>query len=498
MPERSLRVADNQARTLSDRITTTPPLADAKRARARVAELIDRAEGRREAEALLPLLHEGRFRDLIAGLADHSPFLWRLASADPARLAKIATRAPEETHRELIEAQAGLYRKAAAGAIARDDVVRAMRRNRAAHALLVALADIGGVWTIEQSTQALSDFADASVRGGVDLLLTEAAGAGRIVLRNPDDPGPGSGLIILALGKHGAGELNYSSDVDLVVFFDPETAPLADPLDAATVYTRLAQQLARLLQERTADGYVHRVDYRLRPDPGSTPTAVSLPSAYTYYETVGQNWERAALIKARPVAGEIALGERFLKDLTPFIWRKYFDFASIADVHAMKRQIHAVRGHDEIAVAGHDIKLGRGGIREIEFFVQTQQLVFGGRRHNLRGRRTLDMLVELHREGWITAQARDELIEAYRFLRTVEHRLQMVADEQTQRLPADEDQLKRFARFCGFPTRKAFATALCRHAHRVQAHYALLFEAGPELASEVGNLVFTGATDDPE
>jgi glutamate-ammonia-ligase adenylyltransferase len=243
---------------------------------------------------------------------------------------------------------------------------------------------------------------------------------------------------------------------------------------------------------------VHRVDYRLRPDPGSTPTAVSLPSAYTYYETVGQNWERAALIKARPIAGDIALGDRFLADLAPFIWRKYFDFASIADVHAMKRQIHAVRGHDQIAVAGHDIKLGRGGIREIEFFVQTQQLVFGGRRPALRGRRTLDMLIALHAEGWITAKARDELSAAYRFLRAVEHRLQMVADEQTQRLPSDDGELKRFAKFCGFPTSKAFEKALCRHAQNVQRHYALLFEEGPELASEVGSLVFTGTTDDPE
>jgi glutamate-ammonia-ligase adenylyltransferase len=491
-------MAQDRWGALSERIVMAPPLADAKRARARLAELIERAEGKPEADALLPLLREGRFRDLTAALADHSPFLWRLAFADSARLANLATHAPEETHRDLVDAQAGLYREAAAGRIARDDVVRALRRNRAAHALLVALADIGGIWTVEQSTQALSDLADASVRGGVNLLLTEAAGTGRIILKNPDDPGPGSGVVVLALGKHGAGELNYSSDIDLVVFFDSAAPMLREGVEPAPFYARLAQQLSRLLQERTADGYVHRVDYRLRPDPGSTPVAVSLSSAYSYYETVGQNWERAALIKARPVAGDLLLGERFLADFAPFIWRKYFDFASIADVHAMKRQIHAVRGHDEIAVAGHDIKLGRGGIREIEFFVQTQQLVFGGRRPGLRGRRTLDMLVELHREGWITAKARDELSDAYRFLRSVEHRLQMVADEQTQRLPSDEDHLKRFAKFCGFSGRKAFAEALCGHARKVQAHYALLFEAGPELASEVGNLVFTGSGDDPE
>src|SRR4029079_6355503 len=185
---------------------------------------------------------------------------------------------------------------------------------------------------------------------------------------------------------------------------DAAGAPLRDGLEPTPFFVRLAQQLSRLLQERTPDGYVHRVDYRLRPDPGSTPVALSLASAYAYYETVGQNWGRAALIKARAIAGDLALVERFLADLAPFIWRKYFDFASIADVHAMKRQIHAVRGHDQIRVVGHDIKLGRGGIREIEFFVQTQQLVFGGRRPALRGRRTLDMLAALRDEDWVPGQ----------------------------------------------------------------------------------------------
>jgi glutamate-ammonia-ligase adenylyltransferase len=484
--------------SLAERVRQAPPLENAKRARGKLADLISRAEGEAEASSLVPHLQDGLFRDLVLALADHSPFLWGLAYSDPSRLSTLATCPPEESHRGIVERQRDLFRKLRSGEFTRNAVVRAFRRNRGAHALLVALADIGGVWTIDEATQALSDFADASVRGGADLILTEMASLGRIELEDPDDPGEGSGFTVLALGKHGAGELNYSSDVDLVVFYDPENAPLPDRSEAATFYTRLAQQLSRLLQERTADGYVHRVDYRLRPDPGSTPTAVSLPSAYTYYETVGQNWERAALIKARPVAGDLALGERFIADLRPFIWRKYFDFASIADVHAMKRQIHAVRGHDEIAVAGHDIKLGRGGIREVEFFVQTQQLVFGGRRPSLRGRRTLDMLIALHREGWITEQARDELSEAYRFLRTIEHRLQMVADEQTQRLPSNEAQLKAFAKFAGFPNLKAFEKAICGKAQTVQKHYALLFEEGPELASDVGSLVFTGTSDDPE
>jgi glutamate-ammonia-ligase adenylyltransferase len=492
----STSIAD--ARPLAARIAKAPPLGSRNHARARLADVAARAADAPEADGLAELLREGPFADLVAALADHSPFLWQLAVQDPVRLQRLAAVAPEEAHRAIVERQRGIAHRFAAGEIDRDAVVRELRRNRAAHALLVGLVDVGGAWDVDAVTGALTAFADASVEGALGVVLAEAAASGRIALSDPADPGAGSGFVILALGKHGAGELNYSSDIDLVVFFDGAAAPLSEGVEPTTFYPRGARAPARLLQERTADGYVHRVDYRLRPDPGSTPTAVSLASAYTYYETVGQNWERAALIKARPIAGDLSLGERFLQELTPFIWRKYFDFASIADVHAMKRQIHAVRGHDRIAVSGHDIKLGRGGIREIEFFVQTQQLVFGGRRPGLRGRRTLDMLSALHDEGWITAKARDELAAAYRFLRSVEHRLQMVADEQTQRLPCDEDALKGFAKFCGFPTLKAFETALCRHANHVQTHYALLFEEGPELTAEVGNLVFTGTADDPE
>lgn len=488
----------DQNRSLASRLTQAPPVSELKKAKAQLAEFVGRAQDEPEAAVILPLIEDGLLRDLLLALADHSPFLWQLVVSDPARMATLAREEPETYHQTIIRDQANLFRRVRTGEISREDAVRAFRRNRNTHALLVALADIGGLWGTEEVTQALSDFADASVSGGLNLVLTETADLGRLILPNPDDPGEGSGVTVLALGKHGAGELNYSSDIDLVIFFDPETSAIKEGAEATTIYTRIAQQLARLLQERTADGYVHRVDYRLRPDPGSTPTAMSLSSAYVYYETLGQNWERAAFIKARPVAGDLALGDSFLKELRPFIWRKYFDFASIADVHAMKRQIHAVRGHDEIAVAGHDIKLGRGGIREIEFFVQTQQLVFGGRRPALRGRRTLDMLVELHNEGWITAQARDELSHAYRFLRTIEHRLQMMADEQTQRLPSDEEELKRFANFCGYPNLKAFSKALTDQASIVQGHYALLFEDGPELASDVGSLVFTGTSDDPE
>src|SRR6201997_5145030 len=225
------------------------------------------------------------------------------------------------------------------------------------------------------------------------------------------------------MGKMGAGELNYSSDIDLIIFYDP--AALVAATEPAAFYVRLTRILVKLLQERTPAGYVFRIDVRLRPDPASTHIAISTTAALDYYESRGQNWERAALIKARPCAGDVAAGERLLHDLLPFIWRKYLDYAAIAHVHEMKRQIHAYRGHGEIAVEGHNIKLGRGGIREIEFFVQTQQLIAGGRHPDLRDRGTIATLSALAADGWIDAPARDELAAAYGFLRRVEHRLQM-------------------------------------------------------------------------
>ncbi len=469
--------------SLRNRLRRAPPLVDPAAAAERLADV---------AATFPDGFLDAPLRALVLALAEHSPFLWQAVARDPARFVALVSRSPEGANADLIERQ-----RVAGAAGDLSAVARALRVNRTEHALLVALADLGGVWTLSTVTAALSDFADASVLAATDALLAEATAAGRFRPVDPGDPQMGSGLVVLALGKHGAGELNYSSDIDLVVFFDPAVAPLKEGIAPAPFFTKLAQGIAKLLQERTGDGYVHRVDYRLRPDPGSTPTAVSLNAAYLYYENLGQNWERAAYIKARPIAGDLAVGQRFLDDLRPFVWRKYFDFASIADVHAMKRQIHAVRGYDTLAVAGHDIKLGRGGIREIEFFVQTQQLVFGGRRPALRGRRTVEMLGALTEEGWIDATARDELAEAYDFLRTLEHRIQMVRDEQTQRLPSDASELEGFARFAGFETLSDFETALLMRARRVQTHYALLFEAEPDLSSAVGDLVFSGTGNDP-
>ncbi|MCP8937722.1 bifunctional [glutamine synthetase] adenylyltransferase/[glutamine synthetase]-adenylyl-L-tyrosine phosphorylase [Alsobacter sp. SYSU M60028] len=476
--------------SLASALVAAPRVADRKAAERRLADLLEEA---RETE--LPALVEASpaVRDVLLGLADHSPFLWRLCRLDPARLAALFAADPGERLAALLAATEAAWRSPH-----ESEVMRALRLGKQELALLVALADIGGAWGVERVTEALAAYADAACACSVRFLLAQAAESGRCLPRDADDPARECGMVVIALGKHGARELNYSSDIDVVVFFDAERAPLAEHIEAGPFFVRLVKGLVKLMQERTADGYVFRTDLRLRPDPASTPTAIALASAFAYYETVGQNWERAALIKARPVAGDLPIGEAFLADLAPFIWRKYFDFAAIADIHAMKRQIHAVRGHEKIAVAGHNIKLGRGGIREIEFFVQTQQLVFGGRRPNLRGRRTLDMLGALRADGWISPEAEAELSDAYRLLRTLEHRLQMLEDEQTQTLPSDADALSRFARFCGYADVRRFSKALTDEAQRVEKHYARLFEEGGELTVAEGSLVFTGTTDDPE
>lgn len=480
--------------SLAARLTATPllpPRQDAARLMAR--EFLPELDAATR-KLLEPLLSHPPAGALVAGVISHSPFLASIIRRDPLILRDCLGAEPQAQ----LDRWLHVARATCAAAPSSDEVMSALRLLKRQAALLIALADCGGVWTVDEAVAAITLTADTAVQATVDFILRKAAERGAFTPADPAQPGLGSGLIVLALGKHGAGELNYSSDIDIVLFYDPEIAEASGIAEPSSFYVRLARDLSRILQERTAEGYVFRVDLRLRPDPASTQAAVSTHTAYAYYESVGQNWERAAMIKARPMAGDITRASSFLDELKPFIWRKYFDFAAIADIHAMKRQIQAVKGHEAIAVAGHDVKLGRGGIREIEFFVQTQQLVFGGRRPVLRGRRTLDMLEALTGEGWITAAARDELSEAYRFLRTIEHRLQMRHDEQTQRLPADETDLAAFARFAGYPGTARFSEVFTGYARQVEAHYALLFEDGPSLAAEAGTLSFTGADADPE
>src|ERR1700683_5263258 len=393
---------------------------------------------------------------LIGGIAESAPYLWDLICADPARLLRLVNHDPEAELASLLAAT----RRSSASARTQNTLMRGLRRGKAEAALLIALADLGNVWTVEQVTRALTDFADMALGAAVGYLLRDATRRGKLMPPDRRHPEMASGYIVLAMGKMGACELNFSSDIDLMVFFDPTAAALPPNVEPTPFYVRLTRDLVKLLQERTEDGYVFRVDLRLRPDPSSTQIAISTEAALNYYESRGQNWERAALIKARACAGDLAAGEQFLRDLSPFVWRKYLDYATVGDVHEMKRQIHAYRGHGEIAVEGHNIKLGRGGIREIEFFAQTQQLIAGGRHPELRVRPTLQALQVLASSNWITFEARDELTAAYEFLRRVEHRLQMVADEQTHALPDEVEAVERFAHFFGYKDRDRFARDL--------------------------------------
>ena len=373
----------------------------------------------------------------------------------------------------------------------------ALRNAKRRAALAIAFADITGLWTVDEVTRRLSRIAELALRAALAGLLRARARRGEITLPYPAEPERACGYVILGLGKLGAHELNYSSDIDLIALFDPVRLPPLRDGEPQSFCVRLTRDVMRLLDERTAEGYVFRTDLRLRPDPGATPLALSTVAAENYYESAGQNLERAAMIKARPVAGDWAVGEAFLKALRPYLWRKHLDFAAIADIHSIKRQIVAHKGGGQIAVEGHNVKLGRGGIREIEFFVQTQQLIWGGREPRLRLRGTLEGLATLVAAGRLDPAEAERLTRAYRFLRRVEHRLQMVDDRQTHTLPNTPAGIAGFARFLGYETADGFRRDLLGQLETVARSFAHLFEEESPLAGS-GSLVFTGTEHDPE
>lgn len=431
---------------------------------------------------------------LLAALFGNSPFLTQCALREPAFLREMLAEGFDARFARLIDE----LRRDVAGLGDMAPLMRCLRISKRRAALLIALADMTRSWDLAQVTGAISTLAETALSLGVNHLLRSAHANGDLELPHPDAPERDSGLIVLGMGKLGARELNYSSDIDIIVFYDEEKIRYTGRKSIGECFTRMVRDLVRIMEERTADGYVFRTDLRLRPDPGATPPAISLTAAEIYYEGFGQNWERAAMIKARPVAGDHAAGDSFLKFLRPFIWRKSLDFAAIQDIHSIKRQIHAHKGGAQIAVAGHNIKLGRGGIREIEFFAQTQQLIWGGREPTLRQSATCAALTALAAAGHVVAEDVQQLIECYAYLRTLEHRLQMVDDQQTQTLPSEPEQLRELAVFMGHDGLDDFSSALRRRLETVEEHYARLFEDSPDLSSTSGSLVFTGGENDPE
>ncbi|MDX8349708.1 glutamine-synthetase adenylyltransferase [Cognatiyoonia sp. IB215446] len=378
----------------------------------------------------------GDLARLIVGTAGCSPYLAGLIAKEADWLTS-ALDDPDGAVRSLIDALAE---------VALDDLAAHLRMMKRRTALIVALADLGGVWSLKQVTGTLTDFADAAVRASVAALVQAEIARGK--LPSHLDPTKGGGMAVLAMGKMGAGELNYSSDIDLICLFD-ETQFDADAYhDVRAAFVRVTRKMTALLSDVREGGYVFRTDLRLRPDASVTSVCLSMEAAERYYESVGRTWERAAYIKARVCAGDTAAGNRFLETLRPFVWRKHLDFAAIQDAHDMRLKIRDHKGlGGKLTLEGHDMKLGRGGIREIEFFTQTRQLIAGGRDPSLRVRRTDEGLARLAAADWIPPETAKTLTTHYEAHREVEHRVQMINDAQTHHLPGDAAGFERLAAF---------------------------------------------------
>ncbi|AAV95773.1 glutamine-synthetase adenylyltransferase [Ruegeria pomeroyi] len=392
-----------------------------------------------EARALLPDLG-GDLADLVAGTGGTSPYLMGLMRAEAAWLAPALNDADAAVAAEL----------AAARALPPDQLKPGLRRAKRRLALLTALADLAGAWPLEKVTALLTDFgalaADLAAKAEIAALIRR----GKLPGQTEADVETAAGMVILAMGKMGAHELNYSSDIDLIVLFDETRYDPDDFFEARQGMVRATRNFCATLSDKTADGYVFRTDLRLRPDPAVTPVCLAMEAAEHYYESLGRTWERAAYIKARPCAGDLAAGARFLETLRPFVWRRHLDFAAIQDAHDMRLRIRENKGTGgALTIAGHDMKLGRGGIREIEFFTQTRQLIAGGRDRDLRLRGTVEGLAALAAKGWVPSEVAEALTRHYRAHREVEHRIQMVHDAQTHRIPQTEEGIARVACLMG-------------------------------------------------
>ena len=387
---------------------------------------------------------------LIRGVSGCSPYLKSLILREKDWLLTILDQAPEASFSGALQ---DLSRATP------DHLATDLRRAKRRVALLTALCDLGGVWPVMQVTRALTELADSAVDLVMKTLVADEIRRGKLPGATQDDIASAGGMVVLAMGKMGAHELNYSSDIDLICLFDQDRYG-DDWQDARAAFIRVTRKMTALLSDITADGYVFRTDLRLRPDASVMPVCLSMAAAETYYEAQGRTWERAAYIKARPCGGDIAAGNRFLKTLTPFVWRKHLDFAAIQDAHDMRLRIRDHRGLNRpLTVEGHNMKLGQGGIREIEFFTQTRQLIAGGRDPDLRCRDTLGGLAALAEKGWVPADVAQDLSDLYQSHRELEHRIQMVGDAQTHDLPSTAEGVARIAAFCG-QTETAFRSGL--------------------------------------
>ncbi len=413
-----------------------------------------------------PYLGSGspNFRQLVSHATSCSPFLRSIAERDAEWLAALAGRSPDEVLSELLSADI----PGDAG-----NAARLLRIAKKRVAILTALADLGGVWSLQETMAAMTGFADLAVQTCLQAILRKDG-------RGEGPPELLDGMFVLAMGKMGACELNYSSDVDLIILFDDQDATEAELQVMRSRFVRATRRFVSMMSSHSEGGYVFRTDLRLRPDPLVTPVCISAEAAERYYESFGRTWERAAFIKARPCAGDREAGDRFLQALEPFIWRRSLDFASVEDARNMRRMIKQQVEIDQ-AGGGSNLKLGRGGIRDIEMMTQSMQMIAGGRDHSLRVRDTLGGLSVLSSRGWMHAETRTLLGDSYTRLRRIEHRLQMVNDLQTHSLPAGEDDLRRVAALSGESDIEAFVggiEAVMRAVDRVTGDYFSTSNAG--------------------
>ncbi|MFZ9394558.1 MAG: bifunctional [glutamate--ammonia ligase]-adenylyl-L-tyrosine phosphorylase/[glutamate--ammonia-ligase] adenylyltransferase [Erythrobacter sp.] len=342
----------------------------------------------------------------------------------------------------------------------------ALRRERLAYATTLAIGDLAGAFPLDFVMVELSGLADRAL----DVAINDA------IARRIDGAAPG-GMIVLALGKHGAHELNYSSDIDPILLYDPETLPRRERDDPGEAAQRYAREVVKTLSENTDEGYVFRVDLRLRPASEVSPLAISCNAALSHYESSALAWERAAFIRARAAAGDVAAGERFLKAIGPFVWRSSLDFGAIDEIRRLTARIRSNHKGPREVGPGFNLKHGRGGIREVEFFAQTHQLIHGGRDPSLRLRGTRAALDALAAAGRIGSDEALMLGEAYDRLRVIEHRLQMIEDHQTHALPHGE-RLDAVARLDGLSDGTALVDELCALTAQVAAAYDRLLEGG--------------------
>ncbi|MEM8631745.1 MAG: glutamine-synthetase adenylyltransferase [Pseudomonadota bacterium] len=421
--------------------------------------------------AALPALPD-RATELCHAIGATSPYLAGLLSKEADWLPEVFATSADDTFAHLLAALPS----------PEADPGAALRKVKGRVSLFIALADLGGVWPLEAVTGALTRFADHAVQLTAHHSLLRAAERGRLPGGKGIEVGTDLlGLCAIAMGKMGAFELNYSSDIDLIVVFDETKIDPDDFEEARAGFVRATRDMARLLSDITADGYVFRTDLRLRPDASVTPVALSMEAAERYYESVGRTWERAAHIKARAAAGDTEAGARYLERLSPFVWRKHLDFAAIEDAHDMRLKIRDAKGlHGDLAIPGHDLKLGRGGIREIEFFTQTRQLIAGGRDLSLRVPGTVKGLRVLAEAGWIGADAADQLTDDYREHRRIEHRLQMLRDAQTQTLPTSDEEFRRLACLSGYGDPEAMRAELKQRFGRVHTLTEGFFAPGED------------------